>query len=249
VSGGHPLAGKVALITGASRGIGRALAVELGGLGANLVLAARSREELAVAAQEAGEGGVNQVVVQAADVSRRQEVERLAGAVRDSFGGLDILVNNAGLGRAGKLVDSDPDEVDLMIRVNLWGLYLVTRFCLPLMAGRGGGEVVNIASVAAVKYSPGFAMYSATKFGVKALSEALRNEVQDQGIRVLTVHPGMTASHFFEGFTPDGKPQVDTGGRPLLQPAEVARAIAQALTLPANAAVNELTIRPVWQER
>ncbi len=247
--GEPPLAGRVALVTGASSGLGRALALELARRGARLVLAARDRDRLSRTAREALVTDPADVLVQPTDLTRRQEVEALAAAAQRAFGGLDILVNNAGLGRADRVIDSDPGEVESMIQVNLWGLYLVTRFCLPLMLGRESGQVVNISSVAASNPSPGFAMYAATKAAVSSFSQSLRQELRGEGIRVLDVCPGMTDTAFFAGFAAGGKSPLPLEAGPLLKPSEVATAVADAICLPPNAAVNQLTIRPAWQER
>ncbi len=243
-----PLAGQAALVTGASRGLGRALAIELAQRGANLILAARDQDGLARTAQAAKIHDQAEVLVQPCDVRDREEVASLAAAAKRTYGGLDILVNNAGLGRAAKVADSDPDDVELMIRVNLWGLYLVTRACLPVMKDRGGW-VVNISSVAAFSPSPGFAMYAATKAAVSSFSQSLRQELRHDGVRVMNVSPGMMETSFFEEFAEGGKAPVPTDAGPLLQSVDAARAIGDALCLPVNAAVNELTIRPAWQER
>lgn len=241
------MAGRTALVTGAGSGIGRAVGLELGRLGANLVLAARSREALEEVAREASSLGAGEVLVRPTDVRDESQVRDLAEAARQSFDRLDVLVNNAGLGYAGRIEESDAGQVREMIDVNVWGAYLVARYCLPLMPGPG--DVVNVSSVAGLKFSPGFAMYSATKFAVRAMSEAMRNEVQDRDVRVLTVYPGMTRTNFFEGFLAGGKPPVPTDKGDILTPDSVARAMIEAITLPRGTAVNEIVIRPTWQER
>jgi 3-oxoacyl-[acyl-carrier protein] reductase len=243
-----PLEGKAALVTGASRGLGRALAIELAQRGANLILASRDENDLAQTAQIANSKRRVEILIQACDVGSLEQVEALAAESQQAFGGLDILINNAGLGRAALVADSNPEDAELMIRVNLWGLYLVTRACLPLMKDRKGW-VVNISSVAAINPSPGFAVYAATKAAVSSFSQSLRQELRHDGVRVMNVSPGMMETDFFKGFTKDGKAPVPTDAGPLLQSTEAARAIVDTLCLPTNAAVNELTIRPVWQER
>ncbi len=244
---GRPLLGRAALITGASRGIGAALAVRLGQAGADLVLAARNQDDLERSAEASRLPGVNQVLAHTCDVARREDVEGLAQAARSAFGKLDIIINNAGMGRAAPVLESDPADAERMIAVNFWGLYLVTRLCLPLMGA--GGDVVNLGSVAGIRPSPGFALYAATKAAVCSFSESLRMELREKDIRVITVNPGMTASHFFDGFTKQGRPPVATGGRELLSPGDVAGAVLDALLQPRNVAINQFTIRPAWQER
>ncbi len=239
--------GKAALITGAGSGIGRAMSFELAGLGANLVLASRSRLTLEETAREAAARGAGEILVQPTDVRDEAQVKGLAEAAQKTFGRLDVLINNAGLGYAGRIETSEPRRVREMIDVNVWGAYLVARYGLPLMPGPG--DVVNVSSVAGLKFSPGFAMYSATKFAVRAMSEAMRNEVQDRDIRVLTVYPGMTRTKFFEGFVPGGKPPVPVDKGDIMTPEAVARAVIGAITLPGGTAVGEIVLRPTWQER
>jgi NADP-dependent 3-hydroxy acid dehydrogenase YdfG len=157
-------------------------------------------------------------------------------------------VNNAGVGFSGKIVNSDPKEAEQMVKVNILGVYYMTRLVLPSMIEQGRGDIVNIGSVAGLKYSPNFAIYSATKFAVRAFSEALRNEVQQYNIRVTLVHPGMTKTAFFDSFTKGGSPvPVDKGE--ILRPEHIADAIHLALTRPDGSALNEITVRPTWQER
>ncbi|RJX29109.1 MAG: SDR family NAD(P)-dependent oxidoreductase [Desulfarculus sp.] len=238
---------KVALVTGAGSGIGRALALALAQEGASLILAARSREKLSQAAGQAQPHAQNEILVQPTDVSDRAQVEKLAAAAQQAFGGVDILANCAGLGYGGPVLASDPAQAEEMIRVNFYGLYLVTRLCLPLILARGGGDIVNIASVAGLKASPGFAVYSASKYAVRGFTDSLRMELRDRGVRVLCVNPGMTQTAFFERF--GSAPAPPQEGQRLMPPEHVAAAIVEALALPAATAVNELTIRPSWQER
>lgn len=238
---------KTALVTGAGSGIGRALALALAQEGARLLLAARSADKLEQVAEEARRQGGPEVLVQPTDVSDQGQVEALAAAAQQAWGQLHILANCAGVGYAGSVRSSDPAQAEEMIRVNFYGLYLVTRLCLPLVLAQGGGDIVNIASVAALKASPGFAIYSASKYAVRGLSDSLRMELRDLGVRVLCVHPGMTETGFFERFGHTPVPPKE--GLSLMPPEHVARTIVEALALPAETAINELTIRPSWQER
>jgi NADP-dependent 3-hydroxy acid dehydrogenase YdfG len=186
--------------------------------------------------------------VQGCDVTRLSDCEELVKSAVKRFGGVDILINNAGIGYSGRVVDSDPLEAERMVRVNVLGVYHMARSVLPVMMERKKGDIVNIASVAGLKYSPNFALYSATKFAVRAFSEGLRNEVQAHDIRVATVNPGMVATHFFDAFSAGGVlPPADKGD--LLKPEDIAEAIHFALTRPRSVALNEVTIRPYWQER
>lgn len=241
------LNGKVAVITGASKGIGRATALRLARDGVRTVLAATDGDALKNLKREIEALG-QPALLQRCDVTRRQDCEALVQHAREQFDRIDILVNNAGIGYSGKVVDSDPDEVEWMVRVNILGVYQMARAVLPGMIAQKQGDIVNIGSVAGLKFSPNFAMYSATKFAVRAFSEGLRNEVQPHDIRVTTVHPGMVDTHFFDSFSRGGmRMPVDMGD--ILRPDDIAEAIHFVLTRPAGTSLNELTLRPAWQER
>ncbi len=240
--------GKVALITGASTGIGRALALSLAAEGADLVLVGRDADTLSNLGQEASVLSEGRILAHPIDVGEQDQVRGVAETASKSFGRLDILINNAGVGHAGKIVDSDPGEVWEMIRTNLWGVYLVTRYCLPLMLGRGSGDIVNISSMAGLRCSPGYAMYSATKFALKAFSEALREEVQGEGLRVLTVYPGLNDKAFASPRPHAAQSPLPHQKREMMKPEQVSKGIVLALSHPPEVAVNELVIRPSWQE-
>ena len=239
--------GKVALVTGASKGIGRATALRLAQNGASIVMAATNADLLGKVKKELDVFGVDSIAG-ICDVTQLSDCRGLVQQALDRFGQIDILVNNAGKGFSGKIVDSDPREAEQMVKVNILGVYHMTRSVLPCMIEQGKGDIVNIGSVAGLKYSPGFSMYSATKFAVRAFSEALRNEVQQHNIRVTLIHPGMTKTAFFDSFTKGGSPvPVDKGE--ILRPEHIAEAIHLALTRPDGVALNEVTVRPNWQER
>jgi NADP-dependent 3-hydroxy acid dehydrogenase YdfG len=241
------LKGKVALVTGASKGIGRASALKLAEDGANIVIGATSADLLEVLRRDIRSLGV-ECLAERCDVTRLSDCESLVQQSRERFGKIDILINNAGVGFSGKIVDSDPGKAEQMVMVNLMGVYYMTRAVLPSMMERQGGDIINIGSVASLKYSPNFAMYSATKFAVRAFSEALRNEVQDHNIRVTLIHPGMTKTSFFDSFAQGGSPiPLDKGE--ILKPEDIANAVHFALTRPQGVSLNEVTVRPTWQER
>lgn len=241
------LKGKVALITGASKGIGRATAQRLAEDGAHTVVGATGLDLLETLRKELEALGV-QCLAERCDVALLSDCEDLVQKSLNRFGKIDILVNNAGVGFSGKIVDSDPKKVEQMLKVNVLGVYYMTRSVLSFMIERGEGDIVNLGSVAALKYSPNFAIYSATKFAVRAFSEALRNEVQGHGIRVTLIHPGMTKTPFFESFTRGGLP-LPLDRADILKPEDIADAIHFALTRPEGVSLNELTVRPTWQER
>jgi len=238
---------KVAVITGASKGIGRATALRLARDGATVVGCATS-EDLLAEVKERVESAGTDCMVRKCDVADWHDCEHLVRSVQERYGRIDILINNAGIGFSGNVVDSKPDDAEQMVRVNLLGVYHMARAVLPVMIEQESGAIVNIGSVAGLKYSPGFALYSATKFAVRAFSEALRNEAQQHDIRVVSVHPGMVDTNFFDAFTRDGSPLPVEKDR-LLRPEDIADTIHFALTRPDTVGLNELTVRPSWQER
>jgi len=238
---------KVAVITGASKGIGRATARRLARDGGRIVGCATSTDLLAELKDRIESDG-GDCMVRKCDVADRHDCEHLVKSVQERYGRIDILINNAGIGYSGKVVDLRTDDAEQMVRVNILGVYHMTRAVLPLMIEQQSGDIVNIGSVAGLKYSPGFALYSATKFAVRAFSEALRNEAQAHNIRVVTVHPGMVNTNFFDAFTRDGSPLPVEKER-LLKAEDVAETIHFALTRPDSVGLNELTVRPSWQER
>lgn len=241
------LKGRVAVITGASKGIGRATAIRLARDGVKLVIGATSRDRLESVGKEVENAGV-EVVTRYCDVTQQSDCNALVETAIRKFEKIDILINNAGVGYSGKIVELSPENAERMVQVNILGVYYMTHAALPTMIAHNCGDIINIGSVAGIKYSPGFALYSATKFAVKAFSEGLRNEVQAHNIRVTTVHPGMVSTNFFDSFSRGGvRPPTDKGD--LLRPEDVADSITFALTRPRAVALNELTVRPYWQER
>jgi NADP-dependent 3-hydroxy acid dehydrogenase YdfG len=241
------LRGKVALITGASKGIGKATARRLAEAGANLVMGATSLDLLENLVSNLKAFNVKSLATKC-DVTQYSDCQNLVQQALAEFGQIDILVNNAGVGFSGKVIDSIPEEIEHMIKVNILGVYYMTRSVMPTMIEQERGDIINIASVAGLKYSPNFAMYSATKFAVRAFSEGLRNEVQAHNIRVTLIHPGMTKTNFFESFARGGlRIPLDKGD--ILNPEVIADTIYFALSQPAAVALNELTVRPAWQER
>jgi clavulanate-9-aldehyde reducatase len=182
----QPMAGRVAAVTGASSGIGAATATALSRAGAAVALAARRRDRLEELAQRLeGPSSIHEV-----DVSDEQQARSFIEAAHAEHGGLHVLVNNAGLMLLGAVHGADTADWRRMLDVNLWGLLVCTHTALPLIAGSGGGDVVNVSSVAGRRADAGAAVYNMTKFGVHAFSEALRQEALHQGIRVTTVAPG-----------------------------------------------------------
>jgi short-subunit dehydrogenase len=183
------------LITGASQGIGRALAVAAAAAGAKVLAAARSRELLdELAAEVHKSGGMLETVV--ADVTDAAERRLMAQAAERHYGGLDVLVNNAGIGATGHFADVGPERLRRIMEVNFFGLTETTRVCLPLLRQGRTPAVVNISSIAGKRGIPARSEYSASKFAVQGFSESLRAEVAREGIDVLVVCPGLTQTNF-----------------------------------------------------
>jgi NADP-dependent 3-hydroxy acid dehydrogenase YdfG len=241
------LKGKVALVTGASKGIGRAIAKKMARHGARIVLIARNRDLLEKLNEELFEFNA-ECLVFPCDISQLVDCEHVVQETVKRLGKIDILINNAGVGYSGIIVESNPAEVEEMFKVNVLGCYYMTRLVLPHMIQHRCGDIVNIGSIAGIKYSPGFAIYSATKFAVRAFTEALRNEVQDYDIRVALINPGITKTSFYKSFSKHKSPvPIDKGE--MLTPKDIANAVHFMLIQPKGVGLNELTIRPIWQER
>jgi short-subunit dehydrogenase len=189
------IAGLRILITGASQGIGRALAAAAARRGARVLAAARSAELLDGLAREVRAGGGALETVQA-DVTVAEDRRRLAEAAVQHFGGLDVLVNNAGIGATGHFVEASPQRLRAIMEVNFFGLTETTRACLPLLRQGQRPAIVNISSIVARRGIPARSEYSASKFAVQGFSEALRAELAKDGIDVLIVNPGLTQTNF-----------------------------------------------------
>ncbi|MEH2463528.1 MAG: SDR family NAD(P)-dependent oxidoreductase [Nostoc sp.] len=241
---------KVAIITGASSGIGAATAIALAEEGAQVVLAARRIERLNEVAQkiEAVGGKALPIVTDASDET---QVNSLVQKVNTTLGRIDILVNNAGIGGLGTIEDSDPAEWRRQFDLNVLGLLYATHAVLPIFKAQGVGHVVNLSSVAGRITRAGMGVYSATKWGVNAISEALRQEVHKHNIRVTIIEPGLVATEFIDNITdPAAKQALEARFKAVtpLQPEDIARAIAYAVTQPSHVNVNEILIRPTQQE-
>ncbi len=224
---------QIAVVTGAGRGIGRAIAVELGKLGARVVLAARSRAELEETARMIGPAGPAPSVMPT-DVRKKEDIRRLF----EFAGAVDILVNAAGLGIFGPVVDFKDEDFDVLIETNLRGIFLASRCVLPSMIERKKGHIINIASMAGKVGSANRAVYCASKFGVVGFTESLAEEVRQHGIRVSLICPGSTDT----GFSP-----AETSGKArerMLRPEDVAHAVRAIVTQEPNSFISEIVIRP-----
>ncbi|PEP32658.1 3-ketoacyl-ACP reductase [Bacillus wiedmannii] len=187
------LQGKNALITGAGRGIGRAVAIALAKEGVNVGLLARSEENLKAVAKEVEAEGVK-VVIAPADVSSYEEVTTAIETLKNGLGSIDILINNAGISKFGKFLELDVADWEKIIQVNLMGVYYATRAALPSMIEQQSGDIINISSTAGQKGAPVTSAYSASKFGVLGLTESLAMEVRKHNIRVTALTPSTVAT-------------------------------------------------------
>lgn len=234
---------KVILITGASSGIGEATARLLADRGAKVLLGARRTERLAVIAGEINEAG-GSAQFRALDVTHRQDVQAFVDFAVARFGRVDVLVNNAGVMPLSKLEALKVDEWDRMIDVNIRGVLHGIAATLPLMQQQRSGQIINIASIGAYAVSPTAAVYCATKYAVRAISEGLRQEVGGD-IRVTVISPGVTESELAESISDEGGRAEMKSFRQIAIPAEaIARAIAYAVEQPADVDVSELIVRP-----
>jgi NADP-dependent 3-hydroxy acid dehydrogenase YdfG len=245
----QPLEGRVAAVTGASSGIGAATARALSRAGASVALAARRRDRLeALAEQLEGPSSIHEV-----DVTDEQQARSFIEDAHAEHGGLHVLVNNAGLMLLGPANDADTSEWRRMIDVNLWGLLVCTHAALPLIAQSGGGDIVNVSSVAGRRADAGAAVYNMTKFGVHAFSEALRQEALHVGVRVTVVAPGFVDTELQGHNTNPVVQQAMARTREqigeILKPEDIAEAIIHAVTRPPHVCLNEVVVRPTGQAR
>jgi len=191
------ISGARAIVTGASSGIGRALAVELARLGASVVATARRQDRLDELRQSIESAG-GKVATLAGDVTDATTRQRLIDTARERFGGLDVLVNNAGVGAMGRFDDADPGRLRRVMEVNFFAPVELTRLSLPLLKKGRQPIIVNISSILGLRATPYSSEYSASKFALQGFSEALRTELVRDGIDVLVVSPGTTQTEFFD---------------------------------------------------
>ena len=184
------MSGRVAVITGASRGLGRAMAIELGAAGAKVALVGRDRAKLDETAALAGAGAA----VFIADVTDEAQVRALEQGVREKFGHVDILINNAGMNIRKPLVEYTLDEWNTVLDSNLTSVFLVSRSFIPMMKGRGWGRIINLASIMSHVSLPGRTAYSASKAALLGITRALAQELAEDGITVVAISPGPFAT-------------------------------------------------------
>jgi NADP-dependent 3-hydroxy acid dehydrogenase YdfG len=247
---GKILGGRVALITGASSGIGAATALQLGNAGARVALAARRSDRLRELTERIRHAGGEATAI-TADVADQASAEQLVATVVERFGKLDLLVNNAGVMMLAPFAEGAPADWRRMVEVNLLGLFYTTRAALPHLKRAGGGHVVNVSSVAGRIGFPMAAVYTATKFGVVGFSEALRKETLAQKTRVTVIEPGAVATELVEHLSDSAsKERIQEWQASMrqLQSEDIAQAILYAVTQPDRVNVNEILVRPTDQD-
>jgi 3-oxoacyl-[acyl-carrier protein] reductase len=232
---------KVAVVTGASRGIGEATALTLGQAGATVVATARTGAELDKLVERLQRFGTEALAVPA-DLTREEDVERLKSVTLERFGRVDILVNNAGVGKYGPLSSLSAADYDWMMNTNMRSSFLCTSAFLPAMLERRQGWVVFVASVAGLKGLPNESVYCASKFAQVGFAQALDYETRDQGVKVSVVTPGGVHTHFAYGTgrTP-GDPMLDE----MMDAQDVAEAVLFAVTQPEKVRVFLIGMRPM----
>lgn len=245
-----PLDDQVALVTGASSGIGAATARELADAGASVALAARREDRLESLADEIETEGGEALVVPT-DVTEETQVREMVDTTVSELGGLDVLVNNAGVMLLEPVATADPDDWQQMLDLNVQAVMVASQAALDVMQERGEGDIVNLSSVAGRKAYAGSSGYNASKFGVTAFSESLREEVADSDVRVTSIEPGFVDTELPEHIPDeDQREMVDEmlEGITPLEPEDVARSIRFAVSQPTHVDINELLIRPTRQE-
>jgi NADP-dependent 3-hydroxy acid dehydrogenase YdfG len=244
------LAGKVAIVTGASSGIGEATAIALAAEGATVAIAARRRDRLDVLAGQIAANGGRALPI-TADVSDEAQVREMVAKTHVEYGRVDILVNNAGVMLLGLIAEADTEDWRRMVNLNVLGLMYVTHAVLPLMQSQKSGHIVNVSSVAGRVANARTAVYNATKWAVGAFSEGLRKEVYQDNIRVTIIEPGLVDTELPQHITNPGSRERTMNfyaSVKILESADIANAIVYAVTQPAYVGVNEILIRPTAQE-
>ena len=230
---------KVAIVTGASRGIGKMIAVQLAHEGMRVVAAARNEPLLRSVQLEIERSGGTAIAVPA-DVTSEESVRRLVETTIATFGAVDVLVNNAGVGFFSTVAEMPQSQFDAMMNVNLKGMFLCCKAVLPQMTAQRRGEIINIASLAGKNSFAGGSVYSASKWGVIGFSRSLMLEVREHMIRVVTLCPGSVNTQFADA---------DRNNPAIIQPEDVAATVVFALTMPDRVNVSEIDIRPPIKPR
>lgn len=244
------LENKVAIVTGASSGIGEATAIALAAEGARVTIAARRADRLEALAQRIQKVG-SEALVSVTDVAQAEQVYQMVNRTRERWGRVDILVNNAGVMLLGPVDGANIADWRRMLDINVWGLMVATHAVLPIMKAQGGGDIVNVSSVAGRQTSAFAAVYSATKFAVYAFSEGLRKQETKNHIRVILIEPGVVATELTDHITHEPtKRDIKEWIRGMepLKSEDIASAILFAVTQPRHVSVNEVLVRPTEQD-
>jgi 3-oxoacyl-[acyl-carrier protein] reductase len=227
---------RVALVTGGTRGIGRAIAKRLHRDGFTVVISGRSEESTRAAVEEFEREGIR-ISGRAADARREEDQSALVRFAADSHGRLDVLVNNAGVGEFAPVDELDPERFRAVLETNLFGPFYAIHAAAPVMKKNGGGFIVNIASLASINALPGGAAYNASKFGLLGLSDAAMLDLRHDGIRIASVLPGSVATEFGDSH----------GGREsawMLTAEDVAQAVSDLVRFPDRAIPSRIDLRP-----
>ena len=240
---------KIVVVTGGSSGLGEATARLLSAEGATVVLGARRADRLRTLAKEL-EARRGKALAMTTDVSQREQVKALVDAAAKTYGRVDVMINNAGLMPQAPLERLKVDEWDRMIDVNIKGVLHGIAAALPHMQRQKAGHFINVSSVAGHRVGPGFAVYAATKYAVRALSEGLRQEVKPYNIRTTVISPGAVATELPDSVTdPEASKRIRTFYEQVAVPADsFARAVAFAMSQPEEVDINEILYRPTRQE-
>ncbi|HEX2094560.1 MAG TPA: SDR family oxidoreductase [Longimicrobiaceae bacterium] len=229
--------GKSAVVTGGSKGIGYAIAQALANAGANVLISARHEDEVQEAARRLNEVCEGEVVGVVCDVRRYEDVRRMIGTAVERFGGLDVLVNNAGVGGFAPVDQMPPEQWHQIIETNVNGVFYCCHEAIPHLRKRGGGWIINIASLAGKNPFAGGAAYNASKFGLVGFSEALMLDVRNDDIRVNYIMPGSVATYFN-----DHTPGEEDAWK--IQPEDIARLVMELVTFPSRSLPSRIEIRP-----
>jgi 3-oxoacyl-[acyl-carrier protein] reductase len=231
------LNGKAAIVTGGTKGIGRAIAESLVGEGVSVCISARHEEEVLRAVSELGDAGEGTVTGTVCDVRDYEEVRALVEHTAAELGGVDILVNNAGIGLFGRVEELAPEDFRAVLETNLFGVFYCCREAIPQMKRRGGGYIINISSLAGVNAHPQMSAYNASKFGLNGFSEALMQEVRHDQIKVSYIMPGSVNTNFG-----GDEPSEEKSWQ--LQPADIAQVVLDLLHHPERSLPSRVEIRP-----
>ncbi len=231
-----PLSGKVTIVTGAGRGIGRAVALLLGRSGSRVVLASRKESQLKAVSEEIQAQGSEALVVPT-DVTRDEEIERLVAETLKVWGSVDYLINNAGSGRTGPVAKARVEDWDQTLRVNLRAPMLLSRSVLPTLMSKGEGAIVNIGSISGKAGQANTAAYSASKFGLIGFTQSLYEEVREYGIKVAIILPGFVDT---EMIPPTRRLDRDK----MIRPEDIAQTVLFVLTCHPTCCPVEITVRP-----